>query len=212
VNIRLITTCLLAFAIGSTAGAKIIGIAVKRGQQSVDPQILPLACITITMDNMALPLDVMVLSNLDTHETIKAILSKTFDTNHPDLLTAISHHTRSLSMPILHLKPGHYLMNSLEFVGPAIRFGITSLTFDLDRRNRFVFEVKPGCVNYVGSLVISADWSRVHTPHVGENAYNPSPQSAGFNCSFSIEETTGRDAKWAADVVPGMGTCPRSRR
>jgi hypothetical protein len=199
--------CLLAAALGFSGCAGYIGIAVKKGQQSIDSRDLPLTCIVIETDGAALPLDVIVFENLDTHESVKATLTKTFDidNSHPDMLTAMMFGYRYLSMPILHLKPGRYLVKSLEFVGPSPGLGISVCSFDLAQEHRYWFVVKPSCVNYVGGLVISADWNLVFRPH----AFNlRSADTTRFDFRVTIERDTARDMKWASDGVPGMRGLP----
>jgi TonB family protein len=197
--------CILAFALQASGQAKTLGVAVKRGQQSVDAGILPLACITIATDDIALPLDAVVLFNLETHEKIKAIVSNTFDTRHPDLLTATLNGHRSLSMPILKLKPGHYRIVSLEFVGSSVITWVSDVVFNVENRGHFEFEIKPGFINYVGTFVISADWSHALTTEpLDKRAARRSNREKGFSCQFAIEDSAPRDAKWATDVVPGL--------
>jgi len=174
-------------------------VAVKRGQQAVDPSLLPLACIAFTTDDIALPLETVELEETSMHMKIRAHVG-TLDPSHPDILTALEGNHRSLSLVILHLSPGQYRLRSLEFLGEKRSY----FTFDLQQGYNLLFTVKPGCVNYVGSLVLSADWRsiRMPTPTVGRVA------ETNFQTSVTIEPTARRDAKWAVDVVPGMASLP----
>ncbi len=193
----------VSIALGVSTFASTIRVAVKRGQAIVDARLLPLACIAIVTDEVALPLDVMVLEDVTTHKVYRAVLSKTFGSSHPDLLTAVAGRHRSVSMAILHLNPGRYRVKSLEFVGPSSRIGITTFSFDLTQGRSFAFTVRPACANYVGSLVISADWDAIYAPRV--NAFRGGFGETKFGAQLTIEPTAARDMKWASDVIPGMG-------
>ena len=193
---------LIFLVLGASSLGSTIRVAVKRGQEKIDPDSLPLACITIGTAEKALPLDVMVLENIATHKEYKAILSKTFNSSHPDLLTAVSRENRSLSMAILHLPVGRYQIKSLEFVGPSSWSGISSFTFDLTQGRYFAFTVQPNCANYIGSLMISANWNYIRMPHV--NTFTGGSAETNFGCQMTIEQTAERDMKWASDMDPGM--------
>ncbi len=66
----------------------------------------------------AFPLDTVNFENLDTHESLRMVLTSSFNTSHPDMITAAAAGgTTSLSLPILRLKPGRYRIAALEFVG-----------------------------------------------------------------------------------------------
>jgi hypothetical protein len=183
------------------SGCADIGIAVKRGQRSVDPGLLPLVCIRITTDEAALPLESMTLENLDTHEELLAMLSNLLNNDYPEMLTAAEGDHRSLSMPILHLRPGRYQIKSLYFEGPSTLNFDSSFIFEVAQQNRYSFTVKPDCVNYVGSLVIFVDWSAIRAPLITRS----SPEGmTRFLTRCAVEDTAARDAQWATDVIPGM--------
>jgi hypothetical protein len=129
-------------------------IAVKRGHARVDPGILPLVCLEVGTVGAALPLDFIVFENLGTHDELKMVLTSSFDTAHPDMLTAAAPGSTSLSLPILRFKPGRYRIKSIDFVSG----GLSTFTMNLADNASYWFEVKAGCVNYVGGLEIEADW------------------------------------------------------
>jgi hypothetical protein len=179
-----------------TLSATDIYVAVKRGQQTVEPSVLPLVCLTIVTDRIALPLEILSIQEIDTHDLISARLEKKLGHSESEVLTAIQGDHQSLSMVILHLKPGRYWLSGLYFEGRHR----TEITFDLLKPIRYYIIVKPGCVNYVGSLVVSTDWESIRQPRSGE--------SVDFSCRLGTEQTAQRDKKWAADVVPGMAHLP----
>lgn len=207
---RLSCAALIIFLLGLTGCAGTTSIAVKRGQQAIEPSALPLVCLAVTTDNAALPLDAIDLEDTRTHQKIHAVLSKTFDREHPDMLTALSGTNRSLSLPILHLPPGKYLIQAMEFVGPSAGIGrdstTSSLEFDL-RGYGFVFEVKAGCVNYVGGIVIGSAWRSISAPFLSNNI-KPTTATSHFSAEIHAEDSAARDQKWATDVVPGLKTLP----
>jgi len=111
---------------------------------------------------------------------------------HPNVLTAMLGEHRVLTMVILHLNPGRYQVSSIEFEGRNRSY----FTMSLQRNNQWSFEVKPACVNYVGSLVISADWEKFATG------------SITVPTKIEVEQSQQRDWKWATSVVPGLASLP----
>ncbi len=200
--VRYIVSILTLFAY--TGCANSIGVAVKRGQKVVEASSLPLVCICIETYRAALPLDKIVFEDLDRGTVIKAVVAKSLNPSRPDMLTANADGNRSLSMPILHLPPGRYVIKSLEFVGPQSGVAGTSFEFDVSTTRQYIFRVQEGCVNYVGSLVITADWETIRLPYISANAVNPTQASQQFASRVSTEQSAVRDARWATDVVPGM--------
>jgi hypothetical protein len=204
---------LLVAACAVPAAGHASAIAVKRGQARVDPAILPLVCVEIGTVGKALPLDSVTFENLDSHAETRMVLSNSFDASHPDMLTAAAPGPRSLSLPILKLKPGRYQMKSLEFVGPGYStlYGrsISSYTMNLAGGTVYWFEVRAGCVNYVGGLEIAANWAAIYYA-AGQGGMANQPAHTEFPTTIAIVETARRDAKWACDVDPGMLSLPAS--
>jgi hypothetical protein len=200
---RILTFACLMAVIALPGCANYLGIAVKKGQQVVDPHDLPLTCIVIETGGVSLPLDVIVFENLDTHENLRATLTKSFDNSnsHSDLLTPY----RGISIPILHLKPGRYVIKSLEFIGPS-GFGIEVCALDIAQEHRYWFVVKPSCVNYVGGLVIWANWNSLFRPRP-INLSEP-VDSRRFAFRVVIEHDPARDAEWASNGIPGLRGLP----
>ena len=150
---------LASAALGSAGRAGASAIAVKRGQTAFNPRDLPLVCIEVATVGSAIPLDSIVLED-GAHAEVKLTVTSVFGSSHPDLLTAYTPAHESLSLPIMRLKPGRYVLKELEFVGlPGVR-GATTISFTVSTPVHVVwFEVKPGCVNYVGGVSIWADWN-----------------------------------------------------
>lgn len=184
------------------------GVAVKRGETSISPRRLPLVCLGIETIDAALPLDTVELENLTTHKKIKAVVSSSFNSSHPDLLTALAGGNRSLSLPILSLPPGSYVVTRLEFVGGAVIDGYSMVTFDLAPDHRFRFEVQPGRVNYVGSIVIAANWSEAGPISLPTNSIRAVSETKQFGSNIRLDDSVARDRKWSTDVVPGLTRLP----
>ena len=178
-------------------------IAVKRGHARVDPGILPLVCLEVGTVGAALPLDFIVFENLGTHDELKMVLTSSFDTAHPDMLTAAAPGSTSLSLPILRFKPGRYRIKSIDFVSG----GLSTFTMNLADNASYWFEVKAGCVNYVGGLEIEADrgwiFGRMRRPVMANES-----KRGSFSTSIRLRETAPRDVKWACELDPGMLALP----
>ncbi len=176
-------------------------IAVLRGQKIVDPSILPLVCLEIGTVGTPLVLDSIVFENLETHIEESRTLANTFGRSHPDILTAAVSGSTSLSLPILKFRPGRYHLKSIVFVGPGNGYSL-----DLSASGIW-FEVKPGCVNYVGGIEINADWAYLFhgaNRRVDYNEVNRISAPSSVLC----KDTVRRDVKWACDQIPGMLTLP----
>jgi len=200
-NTRYIAVVFLVSTLCLTGTATDIGVAVQRGQKSVDPAILPLVSIVIATEDTPALLDTIVFEDLETHEKYRAVLSKKSDPSHPDMLTAVLAGHQFLSMPIIHLKPGRYQITSLDFLGPTGKNGFASFSFDPGRQQQYCFVVKPGYVNFAGTFLIDAPW-----PWLGRN--NSRRTETSFTGRIRIESSAARDAGWVADVVPGMAALP----
>ena len=178
-------------------------IAVRRGQATVDPAILPLVCLEIGTDGIAMPVDSIVFENLADHTVQKVIVSNSFDTAHPDMLTAAAPGPISLSLPILRFNPGRYQIKSIDFVSG----GLSNFTINVSQSANYWFEVKPGCVNYVGGIEIAADWAAIRRHFNGQYRAND-PVHINFASTLWVRQTVQRDVKWACSVDPGMLALP----
>jgi hypothetical protein len=178
-------------------------IAVKRGQTKVDSAILPLVCVEIGTRGIALPIDSILFENMETHEEQTMYLTNSFNSSHPDLLTAVAPDSLSLSLPILRFKPGRYRVMSIDLVSG----GASNMTLSLAEFGTFWFLVQDGCVNYIGGLEISADWNGIIRKMRGA-ALNNEPKRTQFATVVTLRQTAKRDVKWACDVDPGMLALP----
>lgn len=192
--------CTAAFLIAPIAGMG-SSIAVLRGQKTVDPSILPLVCLEIGTVGTPLVVDSILLENLDTHAEESRTLANTFGQSHPDILTAAAPGPRSLSLPIMKFRPGRYRLKSIVFVGPGDGY-----TLDISSAG-LSFEVKPGCVNYVGGIEINADWAYLFTRANRRMDYHQ-VNRVSVQSSVVCKDTVHRDAKWACDQIPGMLALP----
>ncbi len=186
-TICLLSVLLLATALWLPGKEIVVKMAVKRGQTTIDREILPLVCITFVLDKAAMPVNEARFINTNTKDRWIGLV-RCVDPTHPKVLTAMQGEHRSLVMLILRLEPGRYNWREVEFEGRNRSLFFT----DASDTTQFYFDVKPNCVNFVGSLVIGVDWSRVSV------GYGELP------ASITVEQTAHRDKKWATDVVPGM--------
>jgi len=159
------------------------------------------------MVGTAIPLNSVVLEDGDTHAEQRLIVSSVFGSAHPDLLTAYTPDHKSLSLPIVRLRPGRYMVRQLEFVAvPGVR-ATTTVTFDVSTPEHGVwFEVKAGSVNDVGGISVWADWNNALS-RLSSND-NQRLRQASFASQTSVTQTMARDAKWACDVIPCMIPLP----
>jgi hypothetical protein len=187
---RLFAILLVVSAISLSGKDFTVKMAVKRGQKTVSHDLLPLACLTVVLDHAALPIsEIRVFNPITKDEWFAEVGS--FDASHPKVLTAMQGDHRSLIMVILHLPPGRYGLSLIEFQGRNLSREI----FLFKEHDNYFFDVKADCVNFVGSLVVNANWDLISGQ--GE-----------FPASFSLERTATRDRKWATDVVPGLAGLP----
>jgi hypothetical protein len=179
-----------------------VRIPVKVGQKEVDASRLPFACITIGTAGVRVPIEKVVLENIDTGKELTAKLGKTFDNDHPDYPFGGDEKRRALSMAILELPPGHYRLKSIEFTpyGP----GVDWLTMPLPTGNTYCFTVKPSCVNYVGSVIFAANWEESYTG----GKQNGAVVTKHFLTQITVERTAKRDQKWATKLIPCMAPLP----
>ena len=115
------SVCLIAllfvFTEASLTGKDIVvKMAVKRGQTTINHNILPLVCITFVLDHAALPISEVGFTNLITKDDWFAKVGS-LNSRQPDVLTAMQGDHRSLIMVILHVQPGRYEITDLEFEG-----------------------------------------------------------------------------------------------
>lgn len=185
-------------------------VAVKRGQTIVDPSELPFSCICITEAGEAttgIPLEKMEVENLSTHQTITAELAKSFSES-PDILTAVEGGKRVLQLAILRLPPGEYQLTKVSFSPSTGEDGLNLFAVDLSEILSMKFQVKPGVVNYQGSIVISSNWAGMKY-RLAKAGANHQDVQVTADVNLSYEDTYGRDVRWVDDVVPGMRVLPR---
>lgn len=180
-------------------------IAVARGQPWVDPAILPLACLTLQTTGAALPLYRVDLREVESGEALQLIVGDPDNPEHLAMLTANANGNQSLSQAILRLKPGTYEITGVIFLDRDRHNKLdTSYGFDLAEKERFFCRVNPGCANYLGTLVINADWGKI--------SYTINSYKYGHRVpithTYQVQETSRRDFKWAGDLVPGMRKVP----
>lgn len=193
-----LATCAQALA-GWQSHAK---IPVKLGQKEVDAARLPFACITIGTEGVSVPLDRVVVVNVDSHEELSARVSRALGSARPDYPYGGDQKGRALSMAILELPPGRYRLILVEFTPQGK--GSSSLTCPLPRGGPFGFTIKPGCVNYVGTIVFSANWVGASTGGVQEGW----AISKHFEAQIVTERTAKRDQRWASKLIPCMAPLP----
>ncbi len=179
-----------------------VRIPVKVGQTEVDSGRLPFACITGGPAGVQVPIEKLVLENVDTPKKLTAQLGKTFNQSHRDYPYGGDEKRRALSMAILELPPGRYRLESVEFTPQGT--GTNSLTITVNDEITYRFTVKPGCVNYVGSVIFSANWDLAA---IGGVRHGSTVESR-FHTDVTVERTARRDQRWAAKLIPCMAALP----
>jgi hypothetical protein len=172
------------------------------GQEQVDKTRLPFACITIGTAGVRVPIENVVIENVDSHAELTASLGRYFNKDRPDCPFGGDEKRRALSMAILELPPGHYRLKSVEFTPEGV--GTNWLTFALPSDGPYCFTVHPGCVNYVGSVIFAADWKAATTGGVRSG----SVIQKRFAVQIASEPTAKRDQRWASKLIPCMATLP----
>jgi TonB family protein len=203
-----VASLVAALAFSAIASSTVLAsdIAVKRGQATVDPKILPLACLTIATNGVALPLYEIVIADIETGTEITLVVG---DPDHPaeklDMLTAVAKGNQSLSLAIVHLQPGTYLLKRLYFLYYRHQ-SESNFTFDVSGKNRYYCRIEPGCVSYLGTVAVSADWDKPTYSAIDLRYHNAAQTRIDY--TITTEETSRRDFRWASDVVPGMKGLP----
>ncbi|MDD2765340.1 MAG: hypothetical protein PHE83_15360 [Opitutaceae bacterium] len=129
-----------------------------------------------------------MLISTDTNEEFVADITSLLGP-HPLMFNKEEEPRRALSMMVIHLNAGRYRLKEVQLEGPE---GST-YSLDLSKSPGFFFNVKARCVNYVGTLVLSAKWRAIQA--TGDAR---SPTYA------IIEDTSGHDKAWAEEEVPGL--------
>lgn len=197
----------LVAGFASAAAALANDIAVDPGQATFDKRNLPLVCMEVGTLGAAVPLDSVIIAEMKGGSDRRLTFADSLYHMHSRLLTAYSPNQESLALPIFRLQPGKYVIRRLEFIGPATGLGYTTLTFGVGSDDHPAwFEVKAGCVNFVGGISVRADW-----PHVGITVL-PGSLSGVSQHSFAaqvfVTNKISRDAKWACDRIPCIAALP----
>ena len=179
------------------------GPAVIRGQRDISNDILPLACLTVGVDGRGWALERVVFENAKTHSTAEFVLNKSFDSSHPDYPTAVEGNRYVLCMAIVHLQPGDYCIQTIEF-SPHIEQGVATTRLNFDSQHGFRFSVSAGAANYLGTLYVTPDWRQVGS------VFQPTREGSHgqFSAGYRIAQSGPRDKKWAEDVIPAMAKAP----
>ncbi|HEY1794392.1 MAG TPA: hypothetical protein VGG34_15865 [Opitutaceae bacterium] len=183
-------------------------LAVKRGQTKFDKRELPLVCLEVSTYGLALPLETVVVTNMSTHEQTTLGFRGAFEGKQVQLLTAATK-TESLSLPIFHLPAGKYSIETMYFDGPTMASGIgvttTGYTMNVSSEgHKAWFEVRPGCVNFVGGIrfvIISGRRGGMQASMYGSSSFK-------FQSSVQATRYLAGDAKWACDEVPCISALP----
>ncbi|OIQ85602.1 hypothetical protein GALL_325390 [mine drainage metagenome] len=185
-------------------------VAVRRGQTVVDARLLPFSCICITEDGdvtAGIPLEKLEVENISTHQKLTAELAKSF-TENPDILTAVEGGTRILQLAILRLPPGEYQVDKVSFSPSTAGEAVNSFEVDASKCLAMKFRVKPGVVNYQGSIVISTDWAAMKF-RLAQAEIKHTDISLVTDVNMRYVDSYQRDVRWVDDVVPGMRRLPR---
>jgi hypothetical protein len=166
----------------------VVKLAVKPGQKTVDPTLLPLVCITVGLDYAELAVTEFSVVNLDTKDIWIAKVGSLIPTR-PKVITAMKGQHRLLAMMVFHLKPGRYQLRQVEFEGS----GQSLFVCNLNETKSISFNVAPDRVNYVGSFILQSEWNLFLARGPGK-----------IPASITVEPTAERDAKWVTRVVPGI--------
>jgi hypothetical protein len=201
---RLFALCLVAGTLLFGGWAKNAPIPVRVGQKEVDAKKLPFACITIGIADVRVPLEKVVVEDVESHKEYAGQMGKLFTGARPEYPYGGDEKRRVLSMAILALPAGRYRLKMVEFTpesqGSVVNYMIMNLPDSVDYR----FTVKAGCVNYVGSIIFSADWSLAS--HGAVEVQGGIVKS--FEVERSVEHTEKRDRKWANTLIPGLAALP----
>lgn len=181
-------------AVFALSGCADLHEAVIPGQKTIDPKILPLVCITFGLQNAELPVLGILITDLNNGRTLVADVSSNDSRSQPKVLVTMDGPNRQLSMLILHLHPGRYELRSIDLEGGSnCRF-----TVDISKERQCRFTVKPECVNYVGSVLITANWRSMFLPRDGEH----------FPVFVRLLKSGAHDRVWAENAAPGMAAFP----
>jgi hypothetical protein len=163
------------------------------GQTSVDASRLPFACITIATTGRWVPVENIVVENLDTQATTVCTLGEGYNRS-PQYPLEENEGGRALSLAILQLVPGHYRLKSVH-VSPLF----ATMTLPAPAGPDYQFVVAPGRLNFVGTVVYSADWRK---------ALILAPTVKDFDCRMSLERTAEHDRLWATARIPALAALP----
>jgi hypothetical protein len=182
-------------------------LAVDPGQQAFERKNLPLVCMEVGTIGAAIQFDSLIIADRKTGVERRLSFKEPMYNMHTRLLAAHTS-TESLALPIFHLEPGQYVVLRLEFVTGA--YGARSrplMTFGVGSDARPIwFEVKPGCVNYVGGIDVKADWANSGAAPLPGSLQGVTTHSFAARTSFN--NRIARDAQWAGDRAPCMASLP----
>jgi hypothetical protein len=181
-------------------------VAVYPGQATFDAKGLPLVCVEIGTIGAAVPFDSLIVADRKSGTERRLSFADSLYNFHSQLLTAYTR-TESLALPIFHLPAGQYVIRRLEFVVNQSYQSHSLLTFGVGSDQHPVwFEVKPGCVNYIGGIDVQAQWANAGVAPLPGSLAGASTHSFSARTIFS--NRMARDAKWASDKAPCMGALP----
>jgi hypothetical protein len=186
-SIRYLRAWFCIAVIHSTLHANPLGSVVKRGQKIVSEQTLPLACLSFAIKPGAGDLGFFVLVNTDTNEEFVADFTSVFGP-HPLKLVREEQPKRALSMVVFHLNAGRYRLKKVDFEGPD-----KACLFDLSTPPGIYLNIKPKCVNYVGTFLIRETVGSL-----------PGYRETRLATNFSIEDTSSHDKAWAEKEIAGL--------
>lgn len=188
----------------ATGCATPIGLAVKRGQVQADPNALPFVCLVVGTSNIGMPLHSVTLLNAATSQAHTAIVSKTFGGSKPDYLTAIDGKDM-LCLVVLEVPPGEYYLKAVEYTGN--KNDSYSYTFDFSAVRKLKIVADRKSVNYVGSVVIAANWRPMLIRPTNALILNSS-FSDKLPAQLVVKDTAARDLAWARDQIPALRNLP----
>ncbi len=186
-----------------------VPLAAAIGQAEVKPTTLPIVCLSLALDGVDVPIDHVIVQDTTTKKRYKLDMAKAHGRDgKPRFPKRVAGGRYAVSMAILSVPAGTYRLSQVQYLSSEDASEAAEMTFDLPKEETYHFVVKPGKVNYAGTVIIASNWGTVERRALVNDTNNSLSSQGEFGGSLRTQDTTATDRSWLKELIPGLAPLP----
>ncbi len=186
-----------------------VPLAAAVGQAEVPTKALPIVCLSVALDGVDVPIDHVVVQDITSKKRFKIDMARAHGRDgKPRFPKRVTGGRYAVSMAILAVPAGTYRLSQVQYQSSEDAGESSELIFDLPKAEAYQFVVKPGMVNYAGTVIIASNWGTAEKRALVNDTNNSLSSEGEFGGSLRTQDTTAADRSWLKELIPGLAALP----